>query len=1075
MDATNDATARRILNALKNARQKIEQLQKADHEAIAIVGIGCRFPGGVDSPESYWQLLSEGKDAVVEVPAQRWDNQSYYHPEANKPGYINTTRAAVLDQVDQFDPQFFNISPREAVNLDPQQRLVLETAWEALERAGQMPDRLAGTRAGVFIGITANDYAQLSDDMARYDAYYNSGNSLNVAAGRLSYTLGFTGPSLAVDTACSSSLTAVHLACQSLKQRECRLALAGGVNLMLLVQNSVALSQASMLSPDGRCKTFDASADGYVRGEGCGIVVLKRLSDAVADRDNILAVIRGSAANQDGASGGLTVPNGLAQQAVIEHALQHAKVTPDLIDYIEAHGTGTPLGDPIEVNALAAVFGATHSAQHPLLIGSVKTNIGHLESAAGIAGLIKLVLALQHQQLPKQLHYRTPNPHIDWAGLPVRVVSEPVAWPRGGKRRLAGVSAFGFSGSNAHVIVEEAPLPAVEASVLPEAEPYYLLPLSAKTEAALHALQQRYLDYFTAHPELDYAAVCYSAAVGRQHFTYRSAILAANLEQARQQLDVLVNQGEAAPSEPAGLSTATPASTSSRWHELKQRYLHGEKIDWAAAYGERKPAKLVLPTYPFQRQRYWLAASHSTPQTFRSSHPFLGGKLPSALRTIQYQTRLSPEQPAWLADHRLPPHAVFPATGYLELALAAGRQHLHSDRLSIHDLSIRQMLIVDRPLSLQTLLEPGDDGYRFSILSCSEADQHQGPWTLHAEGSVRLSDDRIDAVPADLPAALAIDTDVDIAAYYQGFREQGLDYGPRFQGIRSLSVQNRTVSGLIALAPADADEASQYLLHPALLDSCLQLLKAALPGDNEQRYLPVGLTQLDLYRSGADAAYCQATLSVAAENNADYYQADLLIYDRQGQAVAELKQLLLRPAGAEQLSGQPARPLDSYRIVWQAQALDVDSRNPAQNQTAYPSSTPDQSQPWLLFIEPGDLADRLSAALPASHCIQPGNDYRRLGDRHTQLDPMQPEHYRKLLAEHPDAVGIVHAWSESLTGLDTESGHPSAADQLIDAAQQHSCASVLHLVQALVSTPSAQARTLTLVTRGAQAVYSISD
>ncbi|WP_333874636.1 polyketide synthase, partial [Methylobacter sp.] len=259
MDATNDASARRILNALKNAREKIEQLQQTDREAIAIIGIGCRFPGGVDSPESYWQLLSEGKDAVVEVPAQRWDSQRYYHPEANKLGFTNTTRAAILDHIDQFDPQFFNISPREAVNLDPQQRLVLETAWEALERAGQMPDRLAGTRAGVFVGITANDYSQLSDDIARYDAYFNSGNSLNVAAGRLSYTLGFTGPSMAVDTACSSSLTAVHLACQSLKQRECRLALAGGVNLMLLIQNSVALSQAGMLSPDGHCKTFDGS------------------------------------------------------------------------------------------------------------------------------------------------------------------------------------------------------------------------------------------------------------------------------------------------------------------------------------------------------------------------------------------------------------------------------------------------------------------------------------------------------------------------------------------------------------------------------------------------------------------------------------------------------------------------------------------------------------------------------------------------------------------------------------------------------------------------------------------------
>jgi acyl transferase domain-containing protein/acyl carrier protein len=1056
-DAIDDSTARRILDALKNARHKIEQLQQADQEAIAIVGIGCRFPGGVDSPESYWQLLSEGKDAVVEIPPQRWDSQRYFHPEPNQSGFINTTRAALIDQVDQFDPQFFNISPREAINLDPQQRLVLETAWEALERAGHMPDRLAGTRAGVFIGITANDYGQLSDDIARYDAYFNSGNSLNVAAGRLSYTLGFTGPSMAVDTACSSSLTAVHLACQSLKQRECKLALAGGVNLMLLVQNSVALSQANMLSPDGRCKTFDAAANGYVRGEGCGIVVLKRLSDALADRDAILAVIRGSAVNQDGASGGLTVPNGLAQQAVIEQALRQAHVTPELIDYIEAHGTGTPLGDPIEVNALAAVFGASHSAERPLLIGSVKTNLGHLESAAGIAGLIKLVLALQHQQLPKQLHYHAPNPHIDWASLPVAVVSKAVPWPRGDKRRLAGVSAFGFSGTNAHVIVEEAPVPAADATVaIRDAAPAYLLPLSAKSAAALAALQQRYLDYFTAHPGLDFAAVCYTAAVGRQHFAYRSAILAANLEQAQQQLQTLLNS-TGSTSAPTQQPASALDSAAGPWHLLRARYLNGDKIDWAAAYGERPFAKVVLPTYPFQRQRYWLATPQRAAPSNPSGHPLLGAKLPSALRTIQYQTLLSPDQPGWLADHRLPPHIVFPATGYLELALAAGQHLLHSDQLTIRDLSIQQALVVDAPISLQTLLEPADDGYRVTLASCPEAEQHQGPWTIHAEARLSLSQTVNDGNPAERLAAtaLATDSNIDLDAYYQRFREHGLDYGPRFQGIRRLSVEGRTVTGLLTLAPDDSHDASRYQLHPALLDSGLQLLSAALPEHRRQRYLPVGLEQLTLYRSGSDAAYCQATLSAPADSGADYYTADLQLYDRQGLPLAELKQLLLRPAS--QLAGQP-QPLDSYRIAWQAQPLE--SASP--NITATPKEAP-----WLLFIEPGELAEQLAAQLPNSQLIRSGSDYQRLDARHIQLNPEQPEHYRRLLAEYPEAAGVIHAWSASLIDLDPSQD----SDAQLNAAQHYSCASVLHLVRALAAAP----RPLTLVTRGAQAVYGRND
>jgi len=605
------------------------------------------------------------------------------------------------------------------------------------------------------------------------------------------------------------------------------------------------------------------------------------------------------------------------------------------------------------------------------------------------------------------------------------------------------------------------------------------LPLSAKSEAALHALQQRYLDHFTADPALDYAAVCYSAAVGRQHFNHRSAILVANLDHARQQLQVLLGEADGS-TEPATLPGSGQAASASRWHDIKERYLNGEKIDWAAAYGECKPAKVVLPTYPFQRQRYWLAATRSEPRVFSSGHPLLGAKLASALRTLQYQSRLSPEQPGWLADHRLPPHIVFPATAYLELALAAGRQQLHSARLTIHDLAIRQVLLVDRPISLQTLLEPIDDGYRFSILSCPEAEQHQGPWTLHAEGVVSLSHDNPDEAPADRLAAtaMAVDSELDIAAYYQSYRQQGLDYGPRFQGIRSLSVRDRTVSGLITLASADSDEAGRYLLHPALLDSCLQLLKAALPESNNQRYLPVGLAQLALYRSGADAAYCQATLSAAADSNADYYTADLRIYDRQGQAVAELKQLLLRPVSAEQLNGPAQRPLDSYRIAWQALPLDDQPhiQNPGQNQTAHPAQNPDQSQPqWLVFIEPGELADQLSTHLPNSHRIQSGSDYQRFDDRHTQLDPLQPDHYRQLLAEHPDAVGLVHAWSESLADLEIESGNPSDADRQIDEAQQHSCASVLHLVQALAAGSSTQPRTLTLITRGAQAVYQSRD
>ena len=372
-----------------------------------------------------------------------------------------TTRwGGFLEDVDRFDPSFFGISPREAVSIDPQQRLLLETTWEAIERAGLPADGLAGSATGVYVGICGNDYQSmmLARGVESLDLYTFLGSAHSASVGRLSYWLGLQGPNMAVDTACSSSLVAVHLACQALRSGECTAALAGGVNLLLTPELTVHFSRLRVLSPTGRCHTFSADADGFVRSEGCGMLVLKRLSEAERDGDPILAVIRGSAVNQDGRSQGLAAPNGPAQEAVIRQALAQAGVSPASIGYVETHGTGTPLGDPIEVQALGAVLGEGRAAEDPLRIGSVKTNIGHTESAAGVAGLIKVVLALSHARIPRSLHFTEPNPHIAWSELPVRVASEAAPWERNGVPRRAGVSSFGISGTNAHVVLEEAPV-----------------------------------------------------------------------------------------------------------------------------------------------------------------------------------------------------------------------------------------------------------------------------------------------------------------------------------------------------------------------------------------------------------------------------------------------------------------------------------------------------------------------------------------------------------------------------------------------------------------------------------------
>ena len=370
----------------------------------------------------------EGRDAISEVPPDRWDVDEFYDPDPDAPGKIVTRRAGFIDDVTGFDAPFFGLSKRETMLIDPQHRLLLETAWRAVEHSGTAPSALANTRTGVFIGLGTHDYLGLISEQLSYaeiEAYVAIGTSAAAGAGRISYGLGLQGPAVTVDTACSSSLVAVHQACQALRFGECDLALAGGANVLLSAKTAMTFSHAHMLAPDGRCKTFDAAADGYVRGEGCGVVVVKRLEDAIRDGDRIRAVIRGSAVNQDGASGGLTVPNGVAQQRVIAEALQHAPVSPPGdVGYLEAHGTGTSLGDPIEVQAAGAALGKGRDADRPLLIGSVKTNIGHLEAAAGIAGLIKVILSLEHEELPKHLHFQNPSPHIPWDRLPVRVVDE---------------------------------------------------------------------------------------------------------------------------------------------------------------------------------------------------------------------------------------------------------------------------------------------------------------------------------------------------------------------------------------------------------------------------------------------------------------------------------------------------------------------------------------------------------------------------------------------------------------------------------------------------------------------------
>ncbi|WP_428341141.1 SDR family NAD(P)-dependent oxidoreductase [Mycobacterium sp.] len=584
------------LRKIDDLTARLEIAEKADLEPIAVVGMACRLPGGISTPADYWQLLHDGRSGVIRVPEDRWDADAYFSEDHTRPGTICTRDGGFLTswQPDQFDAEFFGISPREAAAMDPQQRLLLEVAWEALENAGVTPKAVRNTKTGIYVGLTTYDYSLMlaKAPPKDVDPYVPFGSASNFAAGRLSYFLGVHGPAVVLDTACSSSLVAIHLACQSLRRRETDQALAAGTNLIMSPENSIACSRWGMLAPDGQCKTFDAAANGYVRSEGCGVVVLKRLSDALRDRDPVLAVVRGSAVNQDGPSSGQTVPSGPAQQAVLRAALASARLQPSDIDYIEAHGTGTALGDPIELDALSQVFGERDESA-PLVLGSVKTNLGHLENSAGIAGFIKTVLSLNHGYIPPHLHFTALTPNAGAGASKFTIAADGMAWPAVSRPRRAGVSSFGVSGTNAHVVIEQAP---VSESVAVQSEPVIsTLVISGKTPARIAPIAEMLADWMAgAGVEVPLADVAHTVNNYRGRYRSFAAVAARSREQAVAGLRALAAgdpaTGVVEPTEkPNGSGTVFLYSgQGSQWAGMGRQLLADEPA-FAAAVAELEP------------------------------------------------------------------------------------------------------------------------------------------------------------------------------------------------------------------------------------------------------------------------------------------------------------------------------------------------------------------------------------------------------------------------------------------------------------------------------------------------------
>ncbi len=837
---------------------------------IAIVGMACRFPGGANDTEAFWSLLKQGFDGVRSWPEDRPANGT----PNKKPG-----PAAYIDDVAAFDAGFFKISPREAVSMDPQQRILLETSWHALENAGIAADRLAGTPTGVFVGLCNNDYAQLTAEAGGIDAWSGTGGAPSVAAGRLAYVLGLEGPALVVDTACSSSLVAIHLAGQALLDGDCDTALACGANLILTPSTTDALDELNMLSPDGRCKAFDAHADGFGRGEGVGVLVLKRLAQAQADGDSILATIRAVAVNQDGRSSSLTAPSGKSQAALIRNALTRCDLTPNDIDYIEAHGTGTALGDPIEMNVLKDVFGTDRAADHPLVVGAVKSNVAHLEAAAGMAGVIKTVLALGKHEIPGNMHFDALNPHIDLAGQSILLPTDTCDWPQVDHRpRRAGVSSFGFSGTNVHMILQEAPVSTLPANTGDENQPQLLI-ISAATSDAAKRLATQLSDFLGTCNDGDLGAIANTLMTGRSQLEWRIAVVAENALDAATALLSAEPVNVELDMANAGLVDLSENHT---LEEFARMFLRGTRLT-APAHPTR--SSIDLPLYPFDRTPYWFTprAKLNHPLPIAGEHPLLGHKQRVPGNKRWFEADISAREPAWLGDHQVDDKPVLPAAAMIEMMICAAGDAVRA----LGDIEFDRLLDVSEP----TVLHTASDGADIRLHATAADDS----WSQIARAQI-LTDDEPAPMPArneaDTPVEKAYPNSVPVETYYADFKSQGLNYGPSFQAIRSLRYGNGVARAELKL-PETLD-GSPYCIHPVLLDAAFQSIGAAAYGMDisGSGYRPTGIRRMFLHVPAGDTLV--ATCHLETKDSGDL-SADIQLHNTDGTSVAAIDGLLMKP------------------------------------------------------------------------------------------------------------------------------------------------------------------------------------
>ncbi|HVI47999.1 MAG TPA: beta-ketoacyl synthase N-terminal-like domain-containing protein, partial [Chitinophaga sp.] len=907
-----DTAVRRPVNETDNKNKQRFTTAKAPENPImptsdiAIIGVSGRYPGAKNIHE-FWENLKAGEDSITEIPEDRWEMDSFYSEEKGQNGKSYSKWGGFIDGVDRFDPLFFNISPREAELMDPQERLFLQTVWETIEDAGYTRERLQGSysnkvelgsRVGVYAGVMYDEYQLFGvEETLKGNPIALWGTTATIA-NRVSSFFNFHGPSMAVDTMCSSSLTAIHLACESIQNGNCDLAIAGGVNVSVHPNKYLMLSQGRFMSAKGRCVSFGEGGDGYVPGEGVGAVLLKPLSKAVADGDHIYGVIKGTAVNHGGKTNGYTVPNPHAQSAVIKEAIRKAGIKATDFSYIEAHGTGTSLGDPIEIAGLSKAF-ETDSRQY-CSIGSVKSNIGHCESAAGISGVTKVLLQLKHQQLVPSLHADTLNPNIDFTVTPFKVQRVLEAWRTADNGpRLAGISSFGAGGSNAHIIIQEY-LPPPEI-VYTNAGPAIIV-LSAMDIIRMKEQVINLRQFLLANHDVNLYDIAYTLQVGREAMEERLALVANDKEVLLDKLndylagkssDIFTGnikkdkagfllEGNAGK---AYIETAVKDKESS---SIAQLWVRGSNIDWTLLYVGYYPSRISLPTYPFAAERYWIPGRerHNMVNDGSKLHPLLH-RNSSNLKAQQFASVYSGKE-SFLADHKIREERVLPGVAYLEMAREAGEQSTEEKITQLKDVRwLSPIQVNDKPEKVQIKLYPEGTAVAYEVYR-----QTATITQLHSQGklSAQLQQPpgKIDlkAIRQRLPYARKREE------CYRLFKARGLNYGASFQGIEELFYSETEALSQIVLRGQN-----DFVLNPGMLDSALQTCAGlSFVKDDQRLMLPFSVEEVNIYQKLPATIWCYARYSKHHKKDSELPTYDIDLLNEGGEILLCFSTLAMLPA-----------------------------------------------------------------------------------------------------------------------------------------------------------------------------------